>query len=300
MNDKEINKVNSEMIIFKNNFNKNYNINYLTKIIIILFFLLIFFFVGFSIRKAFLITNVDHKIIKQNKMLYNELKNFISYSQFYEDLILFTLFYDIKNGFYIDIGANDPNDLSATKSFYLRGWHGINIEPLPNMYNKLIKYRNRDINLQIGVGEKEGNQILYINGLSSTLNKNYSNNINETLNISIYTMNYICNKYIPKDEPIQFCKIDIEGNEKNALLGYDFINYRPKVFCIESTKPGTIIPSHEEWENILLKNDFSFAYQYTINRYYIDNRIKGLRERFILSDYAIKIFTENAKKNKYL
>ena len=109
-------------------------------------------------------------------------------------------------------------------------------------------------------------------------------------------MKYICNKYIPKYEKIQFCKIDIEGNEKNALLGYDFINYRPKVFCIESTKPGTNIPSHEEWEDILLKNDFSFVYQYKINRYYIDNRIKGLKERFILSDKAIKIFSKKKIK----
>ena len=296
MNDKKINKVNCEILNLTNKFNKTINIIFLIKIIIISLFLHFFFFIGFYIRKTILTIKVDKKEIKQYKVFYKELKNFISYSQFYEDLILFTLFYDIKNGFYIDIGANDPNDLSITKSFYLRGWYGLNIEPLPAMYNMLIKYRNRDINLQIGVGEKEGNQILYANGFSSTLNKNYSNDINEKINISIYTMKYICNKYIPKGEIIQFCKIDIEGNEKNALLGYDFINYRPKIFCIESTKPGTTIPTHEEWEDILLKNDFSFAYQYKINRYYIDNRIKGLRERFILSDYAIKIFSERVKK----
>ena len=39
-------------------------------------------------------------------------------------LILFTIFYDIKNGFYIDIGANDPNSYSDTKAFYLRGGMG--------------------------------------------------------------------------------------------------------------------------------------------------------------------------------
>ena len=113
----------------------------------------------------------------------------------------------------------------------------------------------------------------------------------------------ICNKYIPKKTIIQFCKIDIEGGEKDALLGYDFENYRPKVFCIESTKPGTTIPCYEEWENILFQNDYSFAFEYKINRYYIDNRIEGLRERFIQAEKIIKIFIQkksnNTNKNNY-
>ena len=104
-------------------------------------------------------------------MFYEMLTNFTSFSQYYEDLILFAIFFDIKKGFYIDIGANDPNHISVTKAFYLRGWYGLNIEPLPNMYNKLMKYRNRDINLQIGIGEKEGKETLIIMGTGATLKK---------------------------------------------------------------------------------------------------------------------------------
>ena len=32
------------------------------------------------------------------------------------------------------LGANDPNIISVTKAFYLRGLYGINIEPLPNKF----------------------------------------------------------------------------------------------------------------------------------------------------------------------
>ena len=56
---------------------------------------------------------------------------------------------------------------------------------------------------------------------------------------------------------IHFCKIDVEGSERDVLLGYDFINYRPKVFCIESTIPGTYISNYDNWEDILIKNDYS-------------------------------------------
>ena len=137
-------------------------------------------------------------------MFYEILTNFTSYSQFYEDLILFAIFFDIKKGFYIDIGANDPNHITVTKAFYLRGWYGLNIEPLPNMHNRLMKYRNRDINLQIGVGEKEGKGTLIVRGSGSTLKKNNSAYTSNALNINIYTMKYILNKYVPKNETIQF------------------------------------------------------------------------------------------------
>ena len=91
-----------------------------------------------------------------------------------EDFILFYIFYDIKNAFYIDVGAFDPNLISVTKTFYLRGWHWINIEPLPNKYLKLMKKRKRDINLNVGAGKLEGNIFLYLAGDCSTTRKQYN------------------------------------------------------------------------------------------------------------------------------
>jgi FkbM family methyltransferase len=174
---------------------------------------------------------------------------------------LLSVFYDVENGFYIDIGANDPNVISVTKNLYIRGWNGINIEPLPDKYQALVKFRNKDINLQLGVGKIKENATLYLSGFGSTLQKNKKKNV-KSIAINVDTMFNICRNYVPKNKIIQFCKIDVEGGEKDVLLGYDFENYRPKVFCIESTLPGTGIPCHKLWENILLKNDYSFAYQY--------------------------------------
>ncbi len=100
-------------------------------------------------------------------------------------------------------------------------------------------------------------------------------------------MENVCKKYVPKGKKIEFCKIDVEGGERDVLLGYDFNNYRPKVFCLESTKPITNSPSHHEWEDILIKNNYSFVYQYAINRFYVDNNyIEELREKF---NYVHKI-----------
>jgi len=139
------------------------------------------------------------------------------------------------------------------------------------------------------------NKTLFLLGPGSTFYNNETMN-NKSIKIEVDTMSNICRKYTPKNETIQFCKIDVEGGEKDVLLGYDFENYRPKVFCIEATQPNTSIPCHDLWEDILLKNDYSFIYQYEINRYYIDNRIKSLRKRFIQAKKSVKKY----KKKKQI
>ena len=84
-------------------------------------------------------------------------------------------------------------------------------------------------------------------------------------------MENICRKYVPKGKEVDFCKIDVEGNERDVLLGYDFKNYRPKVFCIESTIPLTFTPNHQLWEDILILNNYTFVFQYKCNRFYVNN-----------------------------
>ena len=152
-----------------------------------------------------------------------------SYSQFLEDLILNVFFFDIENGFYIDVGANNPNVISVTKYFYLKGWNGINIEPLPEEYQKLVISRPRDINLNICAGEKEANITIYKESVGTTRKKYYSR-WKKPMNTTMQTMSKICNNYIIKNKEIHFCKIDVEGGEREVLMGIDFVNYRPKVF----------------------------------------------------------------------
>ena len=204
-------------------------------------------------------------IIQNKKLDYDkELYEFKSFSEYFEDFILYVLLLDIKNGFYIDIGAYDPNKVSVTKAFYLRGWNGINIEPLPNQFKLFEKERPKDNNLQMVIGNNEGNVTFDVDGQCSTVQKKYAKR-NESINIKMDTMSNICKKYVPEGKEVDFCKIDVEGNEKDVLLGYDFKNYRPKVFCIESTIPMSFIPNHQLWEEILINNSYTFIYKEGVN-----------------------------------
>jgi hypothetical protein len=73
---------------------------------------------------------------------------FVSYAQAKEDIHLLRALAGVRHevGFYIDVGAWDPDIDSVTKLFYDAGWHGINIEPSTKWFARLIEKRPRDIN----------------------------------------------------------------------------------------------------------------------------------------------------------
>lgn len=196
----------------------------------------------------------------------------ITYSQDMEDVILASILKGVRNGFYVDVGANSPDIYSVTKLFYENGWSGINIEPLPDVFNELCAKRERDINLNVGIGNTPGIMTLHIDNMCSTLSdKVVADNHLEgkpTLQIEVRTLADVLNEVKPKE--IHFMKIDVEGFEKQVLEGMDW-NYRPWVFCMESTKPNTTIPCHEEWEYILLEHGYVIKEAHGINRFYIDS-----------------------------
>ena len=117
----------------------------------------------------------------------------------------------------------------------------------------------------------------------------YAKKLNKSINIKMDTLENICRKYVPKGKEVDFCKIDVEGNERDVLLGYDFKNYRPKVFCIESTIPLSFIPNHQLLEDILILNNYTFVLQYKVNRFYVNNDYPEL----LNISKKIKIYLKN-------
>jgi len=202
-------------------------------------------------------------------------EKFVSYTDQREDLILSMIFEGVRKGFYIDVGANESILGNVTKHFYDRGWNGINIEPLPDCYDDLVKRRPKDINLNIGISNKQGIGKLTINGGLSSLN--YQEKDKNFIEIKLETLTDIAEKHIGKKK-IHFCKIDVEGFENEVLMGFNFEKFRPKVFCIESTYPGTKISNYSSWESILLKKEYKYIYTFGVNRYYVDINQKRLLE----------------------
>src|SRR4029450_11609583 len=57
----------------------------------------------------------------------------VSYAQRFEDLYLMRCFAGGSDGFYIDIGSGHPVYDNTSFAFYLKGWHGITVEPNPRL-----------------------------------------------------------------------------------------------------------------------------------------------------------------------
>ena len=94
------------------------------------------------------------------------------------------------------------------------------------------------------------------------------------INIKIDAITNICKELVLFGTSTDFLKIDVEGFEKDGLLWIDFINYRPKVICFESLNntENNNLPEYNYRENILIDNDYEFAYEYLINRFYYDKK----------------------------
>ena len=116
---------------------------------------------------------------------------FESYAQFLEDMILHCALKDVDKGFYIDVGANDPTNLSVTKFFYDRGWHGINIEPLIDKCALLSEMRPRDINLCVGLGSERGKLDIFELDEMSTFLEEFANNSNNKRQRNILTLSEV-------------------------------------------------------------------------------------------------------------
>ena len=145
---------------------------------------------------------------------------------------------------YLDIGAHHPYYLSNTAYFYKQNWKGVSIEPDPSLYNLFIKERPKEIALNVGIGiEAESETDFYIMNIPTlnTFSKEEADKyatypdkfISKTIKLKLKPINQILNQYFKSSGP-HFVSIDVEGLDLDILKSFDFINFRPEVFCIET------------------------------------------------------------------
>ena len=196
-------------------------------------------------------------------------KDKISYSSNKEDVIIDILTGFKQNGVYIDVGANHPDIISVTKKFYDRGWSGVNIEPNYDNYLLFLEKRKRDINLNFGIAEKEGEADFFFKPNATTAESTgftFSKKVYDERGHDLKSKKV---KMMPLRKvfednglvSVDFINIDTEGFENEVLKSNDWKKYKARVLCVEG----------KGYDKFLKQFGYKKALFDGINTYYVLN-----------------------------
>ncbi|MDK4724022.1 FkbM family methyltransferase [Rhizobium sp. CNPSo 3968] len=218
----------------------------------------------------------------------------ISCAQNMEDVLLFRALFGKREGFYVDVGAGDPNWDSVTNWFYRLGWRGINIEPNPTIFPIIQQWRPRDINLNIGISDNQGvlpyyqvqqNGLGHGWGLSSfdpgtrDLAGKFGLEVS-VVEVQVKSLWDSIVEYIPA-AGVDFLKIDVEGLEKQVIDSANLSAWQPKIICAEAVEAASAKPSFGGWEHLITVQNYDFAIFDGVNNYYVHNKYPEIFKQFL-------------------
>lgn len=159
-----------------------------------------------------------------------------SYRASEEDKMLLDFFKDKTSGFFLEVGANHPINLSQTYCLERRGWNGILLEPLPDMADLCRKVRKAKVfEVACGSPSQSGSKVeFFVAGEFSSTKKHavfMDIEYTRTLEVELITLDEIL--YKEGYPEIDLLSIDTEGTELDVLKGINFQKTRPKLILIE-------------------------------------------------------------------
>ena len=165
------------------------------------------------------------------------------------------------------------------------GWNGINIEPQATYAEELRLARPRDQTVQAVAGAAPGTCTFHIvesdpdlSTFDPTRLRDLSDDGERTRSevIEVITLDAVLDEAQPA--AIDFLKVDVEGSEREVLLGIDLLHWRPRVIVVEATVSNSQVPNFEKWEDLVLDRGYRYASFDGINRYYVADEEAGLAD----------------------
>jgi FkbM family methyltransferase len=210
----------------------------------------------------------------------------VSYAQNFEDVILWRALKSVTNGFYIDLGAQDPVVDSVSLAFYEKGWRGVHVEPITFYAAKLRAARPDEEVIEAAIASKRGQLAIHDfhdTGLSTGRNEIAQRHVasglaSKPIEVDTLRLSDVLGKY--SDKEIHWLKIDVEGMEAEAIASWEPSPARPWVLVVESTMPRSQEPNHFDWEPTILAMGYEFVYFDGLNRFYLHQAHSDLRNTF--------------------
>lgn len=213
-----------------------------------------------------------------------------SYAQCGEDLILNHIFESLKieKPAYLDIGAHDPKYISNTYFFYERGARGVLVEPDEELCRRIRRARRKDICLNVGVSvdAREKADFYVMNSRTlNTFSKEEAEriaaqgvyHIADIRTVRLMSVNEIVRRHFPSCPNL--ISVDVEGLDYEILESFDFRNFRPEVFCVETLTFTTRNDERKRTDiidHMLSKGYFLYADTY-INSIFVEKKAWGNR-----------------------
>lgn len=162
-----------------------------------------------------------------------------SYSQFGEDRRVFDYFQRRSEGFFVEVGAHDPERIPQTRLLEEHGWHGILVEPLPHLAARLREQRpgSRVFECAVAGPGSPNRAWLKVPAHSEAETElAFDKPTPDAPEVAVRTLDSILEEagremgHFPR---IDFLSIDIEGMEIPALKAFDFNRFAPSLILIE-------------------------------------------------------------------
>jgi len=140
-------------------------------------------------------------------------------------------------GYFVEVGANDPEALSQTWHLEQRGWTGVLIEPQPDLAEALRRRRSAKVYaVACSSPQNAGRPMaLHLAGIHSSFDPllNISTERAEgAIEVPVMTLDEILAD-AGAPSPIDLLSVDVESHEIEVLDGFDVARWCPRLILVE-------------------------------------------------------------------
>jgi FkbM family methyltransferase len=142
-----------------------------------------------------------------------------------------------RSGYFVDVGANEPETDSETWHLEQAGWTGVLVEPQPELAERLRNTRSAKVYaVACSSPQRAGRPVrLHLAGPHSSLSPDLvvaEVRTDRSIEVPARTLDDILAD-AGAPAPIDFLSIDVEGHETEVLAGFDIARWRPRLILIE-------------------------------------------------------------------
>jgi FkbM family methyltransferase len=196
-----------------------------------------------------------------------------------------------SDGYFVEVGANDPQIESQSWHLERAGWSGILIEPQPDLAERLKRERTATVfSVACSSPDRAGTMMhLHVAGAFSS----FAPDLMVTgvqaeggIDVPVRTLDDILAEACAP-QPIDLLSVDVEGHELDVLRGFDFSRWQPRLILLEDHVTSTA--KH----HFLRDNGYALMRRTGLNGWYVpqgDAPRLGVRGRIeILRKYYLAL-----------